>query len=337
MDFWDLSKLLVRRWWVALPMLGLTVALMAMTYGTVKPNYNMTAYVVLVPPVPTPDKQGELTQVQRNVWLSQGLLALANAASVSVLDPSVPDEMKVAGLSDSFTIDMNVTSAVITLTITAKSPEQAGATATELVRRYAGSVKALQDQSSVVPSDQVTAKRLGGTGAVESNGNVKRALAAMGGAGLLLTAGATIGVDAWLRRRARRGLEQDDMPDLGAAIPVPVPAPQPPPAPARPVQSGPLVSRSVLQAAVSTDLDSAPAGSRIPASRALNGAATPTEAAEPTRSIDVRSALVSIAGTEAERDPGDGVTRQPDREPDTTIVLPLTFGSLRPGDSGRRP
>ena len=345
MDFWDLSKLLVRRWWAALPMLGLTFALMGLTYTTVKPNYNTTAYAVLVPPVSTVDKQGELTQVQRNVWLSQGLLALANAASVSVQDPSVPEEMQAGGFSSSFTISQNSASAVVTFTVTAKSAEQANATATELVRRYADSVKALQDQSRVAASDQITTSRLGSAvGAVESSGNVKRALAAVGGAGLLMTAGATIGLDALLRRRARRRLEQDDLLDV-ASVPDAVPPS------ARPLPTGPKVSRSNLQAVSPAD------NGRIPGTRAFTGAGQP-EPKDAVRSADVTATLIpslpsvpSVApvsptvpslpsatvsnATTVEPDGSERLTLPPDREPDTTIVLPLTFGSGRSGD-GRR-
>jgi capsular polysaccharide biosynthesis protein len=346
-DFWDLSKLLVRRWWAALPMLGLTFALMGLAYTTVKPNYTTTAYAVLVPPTSTVDKQGELTQVQRNVWLMQGLLALANAASVTVQDPSVPEEMQAAGFSPSFTIAQNSASAVVTFTITAKSAEQANGTASELVRRYSESVKALQDQARVAPSDQITTQRLGSAvGAVESSGNVKRALAAVGGAGLMLTAGTTIGLDALLRRRARRRLEQDDLLDVAS---VPDAAPLSAPLPARPVPAGPKVSRSVLHAVSPDHADN----SHVPTTRvSINGQAEPKDA---IRSAEVTATLIpavpSIApvspivaslppavnvpnAATVEPDP-ERLTRPPDREPDTTIVLPLTFGSGRSGD-GRR-
>jgi capsular polysaccharide biosynthesis protein len=336
-DFWDLSKLLVRRWWVAVPMVALTFALMGLTYTTVKPNYNVTAYVVLVAPVGTPDKQGELTQAQRNPWLFQGLLALANAASTSVLDPAVPEEMQNAGFSPSFTVAMTATSAVITFTVTGNSAEQATGTATELVRRYAESVKALQDQTRVAPADQITASRLGSAvGAVESNGNVKRALAAMGGAGLLMTAGATIGVDALLRRRSRRRLEQDDLLDVA---PMPMSAPVSPsePAPARPAPAGPTVSRSsVLQPVSPAPVrDRVDVDAKVPPSRVTVNGGGPADSKDAGRPAEVTAALVAPVTASVEPDAGERLTRAPDREPDTTIVLPLTFGSSRNGD-GRR-
>jgi hypothetical protein len=330
-DFWDLSRLMLRRWWAAVPMLGLTFALMAFTYTTVKPNYTVTAYVVLVPPSATVDKQGELTQSQRNVWLSQGLLALANAASTAVLDPSVPVEMEAAGFSGSFVVQMTSASAVMTFTVTGTSAEQSTATATELVRRYSESVKLLQDQARIAPSDEITASRLGGSaGPVESNGNVKRALAAMGGAGLLLTAGATVGVDALLRRRDRRRLEMDEMP---ASMP-------------DTLTNGPAVSRSPKSR--SPERDRGENGTRATVGRpADNGAGVDRREAQ--RMAEVTAALAptsppvvatpanpaTVSAATVVPDAGDPLARRPDREADTTIVLPLSFGSGRSGD-GRR-
>ncbi len=113
---------------------------------------------------------------------------------------------------------MNTHSPLMTFEVVGSSAELANATADELVRRYSDSVRALQDQARILPGDQVTASRLGSSqGAVASTGNRKRALAAVGGAGLLLTAGLTVGVDALLRRRARRMFDHDAM--VGLDVP----------------------------------------------------------------------------------------------------------------------
>ena len=324
MDFWDLSKLLVRRWWVAAPMLVLTAALMGGTYTSVKPKYTATAYVVLVPPVATGDKQGEPTQVQRNVWLTQGLLALANAASTAVLDPTVPEELKAAGFSDSFTVSMNVTSALITFTAVGSSADQANATASEMVRRYAEAVKSLQDQARALPSDEVTTSRLGNaTGAVESNGNVKRALAAMGGAGLLLTVGVTVGVDALLRRRTRRRLDDErDLLDLMISASEQI-RPTPGVTVARPVLPTTIVPSESTDRSRRADMTG-----RIPTYRAGhqgNGASDADEAAGSNDVMPVRMP--------SNVEPLEPLVVPPDRQPDTTIVLPLTLGSGRNGDA----
>ena len=50
MDFWDITKLLVRRWMVAVPLLLLSAGITGVTVSQVKPDYVATAYVQLVPP-----------------------------------------------------------------------------------------------------------------------------------------------------------------------------------------------------------------------------------------------------------------------------------------------
>jgi capsular polysaccharide biosynthesis protein len=296
---------------------------MAAAHAVVKPNYTTTAYVVLVPPAATADKPGEPTQDQRNVWLSQGLLSLANAASVAVLDPTVPDELTAAGFSNSFTTTMNDSTALITFAITGKSADQANATADELVRRYSESVKSLQDQAHIAVSDEITASRLGSSqGAVESSGNVKRALAAVGGAGLLLTAGLTVGVDALLRRRVRRRLDHEATlaPDPIAPAPRGTPSPEPV-RPASTVSSNPFDQ---------TDAS----GKLAPVYRvSYNGAA-----AESKDFVGTAEAAIQGRPSPGQSDVTNRLASDVDRQADTTIVLPLDFRSGRNnGDRKGRP
>jgi hypothetical protein len=62
----------------------------------------------------------------------------------------------------------------------------------------------LQTDDRVSDADAIRTRRLDqGTNVKESNSKVKRALVAVAGAGLMLTAAVTIGLDAWLRRRRR--------------------------------------------------------------------------------------------------------------------------------------
>lgn len=204
MDFWDLTKVLIRRWMFALPMLLLSVAATFVAVSVVQPNYVATAYVQIVPPVPQ-TKPGQATADQRNPWLSQGLETLGNAAIVTVLDRSVVDSLKAAGLSDSYTMEMGSSSPMVEIEVVGKTRQQAEATTTQIVTRFGQSVNALQTAYGVAGPDLITTRRLDlGTNIEQSDGNVKRALVAVAGAGLLLTAACTVGLDAWLRRRARK-------------------------------------------------------------------------------------------------------------------------------------
>jgi capsular polysaccharide biosynthesis protein len=204
-DFWDLTKLLVRRWMIMLPMLALAALLAVLTVGQVKPDYVATAYVQLVPPVLEQTKPNQATPDQRNPWLGLGLQTIGNAAVVTVQDRSVIDSLRAAGLSDSFTLTMAQSSPLVTFEIVGKTAQQARQSAEFLVERFTQSVATLQSAYGVSPADSITARRLDlGTNVVKSSSKVKRALVAVVGAGVLLTAGVTVGVDAWLRRRQRR-------------------------------------------------------------------------------------------------------------------------------------
>ncbi|HKS99065.1 MAG TPA: hypothetical protein VJT31_05985, partial [Rugosimonospora sp.] len=205
MDFWDLTKLLVRRWMIGLPMLLLSCGLAALTLFAVKPDYTTTAHIQLVPPVTGATQPGQSTIDQRNPWIGLGLQALGNAAIVTVTDQSVLDQMHANGYSDSYTATMAESSPLISFEIVATSPDQARATTEELASRFTRSIVDQQSASGVAPKDMIIARRLDmATTVVKSSSKVKRAVVGVAGAGFLLTAGVTVGADAWLNRRRRR-------------------------------------------------------------------------------------------------------------------------------------
>jgi capsular polysaccharide biosynthesis protein len=213
LDFWDLTKLLVRRWQVALPLLLLSIVATVLTVNTVRPDYVATAYVQLVPPVIKSETPDAPKPEQRNPWLGLGLQTLGNAAIVTVLDQTVVDNLKATGYSDSFTVTMGGNTPLVTIEVTGKTERQARETAEQLVQRFTQSVSSLQTAYGVTTGDAITARRLDlGTNIKTSDSKVKRALVAVAGGGLLLTAAATVGLDAWLRRRARRRREAPQAP-----------------------------------------------------------------------------------------------------------------------------
>lgn len=203
MDFWDLTKLLGRRWRISIPMLLLTAVLTVLTFTQVKPNYVATAYVELVPSMPPAVPAGRPAQLSRNPWMNQNLTVLGNAALVAVQDLTYIDTLKATGYSDKFTAVLSDNAPLATFTVTAKSREQASATANQLVDRFASSAGALQTSYGVTKADLITSARLDdGTNVKASHSTLKRALIVVAGVGLLLTAAITVGCDAWLRRRA---------------------------------------------------------------------------------------------------------------------------------------
>ena len=264
MDFWDLGKLLGRRWRISVPMLLLSIALTAVIFTHVKPDYVATAYVQLVPPVPVQVDPGKPARAQRNPWLNEDLKTLASAAVVSVQDIGYVESLKKAGYSDSFTATVGDTTPLMTFEVTGKSAAQASETADQLVGQFDQSLSSLQTSYDVEPVDLITAKRLDtGTNVVASSSNVKRSVAAVAVVGLLLAVAVTITADAWLRRRGRRKATAADADVQAAADPPPSASPPPspsppsslfePPAPAPATETIPLVMTRLFRAAGSNN------------------------------------------------------------------------------------
>lgn len=205
MDFWDLTKLLFRRWYIATPLLLLSVAGAAWVGSTVKPDYVATSYVQLVTPTVPQVKPGEQPRLQRNPWLNMGLSSLSGAATITVQDQTVLKQFEKQGLSQSFTLEMEGQLPIVKIEVIGKTQQQASDTARRLVSLLDSNVLALQNEYSVPAGDLITTRRLDlGDNLTENSGKVKRALVAIGGAGVLFSIAVTIGFDAWMRKRSRR-------------------------------------------------------------------------------------------------------------------------------------
>jgi capsular polysaccharide biosynthesis protein len=219
LDFWDLGRLVGRRWRIAVPMFVLAIAMTALIFTRVKPDYIATAYVQLVPPTPAAAVANQPARIQRNPWLSQSLAALGNASLVTIQDVGYVQSLKDRGYSDSYTVAMNDSTPLITLQVTGKSEAQASGTADQLVEKFDQSLDSLQADYKVESIDLITARRLdGGTNVTESSSNVKRAVAAFGVVGLVLAAAVTIASDAWLRRRARAKANRAEATPVNASL-----------------------------------------------------------------------------------------------------------------------
>lgn len=208
MDLWDLTKLLFRRWYFAVPVLLLTVVVSLYFQANVKPDYIATSYVAVIPPAPTPNNGNGTAdgsaQKARNPWIDLGIDTLGTATIHTIEDKSVLESLTRAGFSTSFTITRDDYAPIYSIAVTGSSVAQATGSVRRLVALFDDTVTSLQ-QSYGAPSDRLfTTRRLDlGDNVTVSNTKRKRALIAIVGAGVLFAAGTTIAVDAILRRRMR--------------------------------------------------------------------------------------------------------------------------------------
>lgn len=227
MDFWDVTRLIFRRWYVAVPLLLISAGATVYTATVVKPDYSLTSYLVLLPPTETtvPAKgQATPSAAENNPWIQLGLSSLGQAAVYATQDQTFLDELTAEGHSANFSIAVGYPNPGVTVEVVAGSPKQASESTQLILTRFNDNIRSLQSTRGVADRDMISITQLDkGVNLKQTGGKVKRAILAVAGLGVLLTAGLTIGFDAALRRRGRKRLAQR----LAVAANAPV---SPPPA-----------------------------------------------------------------------------------------------------------
>ena len=352
MDFWDLTKVLFRRWYIAFPLVGLTAAACVMLLYTAEPDYKATAYVQLIPP--TAAGTESIEDEIHNPWLDLGLESLNSAANFTTLDSTFLKQLEADGYSNTITITEGYPNPVVTIVIVGSSKEQAMRTTEKVVERFSATVAKLQNDRGVRSNSLISTLRLDSASNLEpSDGKIKRAVIAVAGAGLLVTASLTLAFDTLARRRRRQG----GIPG-GTAVPrQPETSPVEPRTPPTQIRTGIQGSSSfsnadaigrrlvlgsfaaesstrslrgpsvaveyVGEVPASFEVTKPPALSEPPNSEPLKS--------EPLKSEPPKSEPPKISWDEVSEDVAEGGSASPD----ATIVLPLTFGNLRRGaDNG---
>jgi hypothetical protein len=312
-DLWDLTRLMVRRWYVALPLLLLSAVGGIMFVRSVPPDYKAVGDLQMIPPRNTANQ--DPNRRVNNPWLDLGYAALGNASMLKVTgDPSGLKQLKDAGLSDSVTITIADRTPLLEVEVVGNSAEQATATVREVIKRLNDDISAEQAFYHVESQDTITTLVLkDGSNPDLVTTKSKRILVVAIGVGLMLTVAGTIAFDAVMRRRSRRQAGPDP---VRAAPERSIPAPAFPdlvlPAPTSPAV-GPVVTGLVPGAATADRPGGQGLGAGVVSPREIvvSPAVTPSVSLYPWyadgEGQPTANAPVSPAGN----------------GPDTTIVLPL--------------
>jgi hypothetical protein len=203
MDLWDVSRLMVRRWPVSVPLLLLAVVATVLTASNVRPDYVGTTYVSLLPP--TAQRRAVEGQTLRlNPWDTE---RLTNAVIVRLNTKSVADQVEAEGFTGTWEAGLHETyDSVVRIEVRSHTPAQARSTIARLLTELDEEVVRQQAKyPNLGPDDKITTARLDSGDDVEiSTGKIKRATVVMAVIGLLLTAAVSVAVDALLARRMRR-------------------------------------------------------------------------------------------------------------------------------------
>ena len=201
--------LIFRRWKVALPLLLIAIGGTAFVALTAKPDYVMTSYVQFIPAKVAPDDNPTAASL-RNPWNQLGLFTLGQASIYATQDQGFLDSLKASKHTTNFTLTITYPNPIVTAEVVGTSPADARDTTELVISRLRDSAEALQKQSNVQDADIIATQRLdAGQNLLPSGSKVKRAIFAVAAAGLILTAGGTVGFDAFMRRRARKRRERE--------------------------------------------------------------------------------------------------------------------------------
>ena len=216
MDFFDVFRVLVRRWYVSVPALVLAVGVaIPLTLATADPTCVATANVRLVPVLTAPPGP---TTVE--------LIALADDARAELSDGAFVQRLGTEGYRRSYRSVLSPEEPVLTLEAADADAPRAAATIDQLVAQYR---QAVGDQATLAVSD-TTVRR--------SMAPVRRAMVVSLIVGVALAGGLAIAIDAILRRRHHRPLPVDlfvpppaDPPAARSIARRPLPPTAPPPPP----------------------------------------------------------------------------------------------------------
>lgn len=216
MDLWDLTRLLLRRWYFAVPMMLASVATVILAAQMVSPDYKAMGYMQLIPApsagkIPDPKaKPGPA-----NPWLDLGYAALGNAAALTVTDQTSLEKLAAEGYSDSVTVVLNERTPLFEIEAVGNSRQQATGTVQKMIKLLQADILAKQKQYGALPDDTISTLVINdGSTTQQESGKIKRVVIVAAGLGILLTTASTIVLDYWLRRRRYR----DEAPeDAGAA------------------------------------------------------------------------------------------------------------------------
>lgn len=208
MDLWDVVRLMLRRWAIAVPLLILTVAGTVWVGMNVKPDYTAEGNISLLPPsVEEVTAAGKSRNV--NPWDTDSLTA---AIAVRLRSKALHDDLDAQGYSGVFEADRDVQfPSVITIKVTAPTEQQATATVKQLLEIVTREVDAQQAQYKLESGEKITTTVIDDGSNVEAaTGKVKRALIVVFGIGAVITMAVTVCVDAFLRARARRRIAANE-------------------------------------------------------------------------------------------------------------------------------
>jgi len=211
-DVWEATRVLLRRWWVVVPVLLVTALFALRLSERVQPEYSASATLVMLAPFRTNGETGVATS---NPFLNfSGALTTTAYVIQSALDR---DEVRLQiareGLASNYTVgpetrgtqgDVRSTPLVL-VSVTTGAPGQATATVNRVVELFQAELKTRQSSLGTPRNETITSQVISpAVRATAAGSGGRRVLYSVGALGLLAAALVAFAVDAMIVRYTAR-------------------------------------------------------------------------------------------------------------------------------------
>ncbi|WP_018351202.1 hypothetical protein [Longispora albida] len=188
------------------PLLVVTAVATFQVGSHVKPEFEATGSILLLPPTgkPVPPPAGKPAP-PANQWAEAGPVQMAQAVLISLEKQASREKAASAGYEPGYKLAIVPRSAIITVTVTSISSAKSKATVQYVVKLISDEVNAKQKAFEAQPTLKISTESLDGEGTVKTvTTGVRRAQIGIAGGGLLATVMITVLVDAIIRLVQRR-------------------------------------------------------------------------------------------------------------------------------------
>ena len=217
MDFIDACKVILRRWYVAVPLLVLTLAGTYFAYSTASANYSAKGSIILLQPASRVTADGAGAVCPTNPWCAGGdSISLANVAARRMDDPTIKSEVLDPHPGAAYEVILNADnrSSILEISATARTPKDALDTLHDVTAEVRQHPRRAPENADVPTACPVDARDLVRTDAVTTAtrpspqaGGKLRAAAAAFSLGIAITLGGVFLAESMaVSRRAKASL-----------------------------------------------------------------------------------------------------------------------------------
>ncbi|MFZ5871325.1 MAG: hypothetical protein ACOYXW_12495, partial [Actinomycetota bacterium] len=153
MDFWEVLKVVVRRWVISAPVLLLTGVAAVLVPPQIDPSYSASASTVVITPA-----DGETAL---NPYLALGPVTMAQAMGLSADGEAAKQQVAAAGNSTDYAVVQQTSrSPILVVQAEAADPDQVVATVQQVLSIIEAQLKEQQDAAFAPPAMQYTVEHL---------------------------------------------------------------------------------------------------------------------------------------------------------------------------------